>query len=44
MNPYCATCLNAHNGINGRYCNKNRRYVEHDKAPVCDHGPLTIKD
>ncbi len=34
-NSQCAACANAHNGINGRYCRKLGRYVEHSGAPRC---------
>lgn len=35
-NPYCETCHLAHNGLNGRYCEQLRRYVEHEKEPRCN--------
>lgn len=35
-NPYCTTCLNAHNGLNGRFCNVLGKYVEYDKTPKCE--------
>lgn len=35
-NSLCATCPAAHNGINGRYCHRLSRYVEHDKEPKCN--------
>lgn len=36
VNPLCAACPRAHNGINGRYCEQLRRYVEHDTHPRCN--------
>ena len=35
-NNYCAICANAHNALNGRYCNVLRRYVEYAKVPPCE--------
>lgn len=32
MNPDCHHCSLSHESINGTYCNKLRRYVEHGKA------------
>ena len=34
----CHRCPLAHNGINGRYCEALKRYVEHDKVPPCTPG------
>lgn len=34
-NPVCQSCPLAHNGINGRYCKKLSRYVEHNAQPPC---------
>lgn len=34
-NPLCQTCQLARNNINGRYCSKIQRYVEHDTTPAC---------
>ena len=33
-NP-CSSCPNAHNGINGRYCNMFKKYVEYMQSPIC---------
>lgn len=35
FNLPCRQCPNAHNGINGRYCNVFNKYVEYDKSPIC---------
>lgn len=35
-NTYCATCLNAFNAINGRFCTVMRHYVEYAPAPMCE--------
>ncbi len=32
----CSTCPTAINCINGRYCTKLKKYVEHDKEPKCE--------
>lgn len=34
----CAACPEAHNGINGRWCGRVRRYVEHDAKEPCGGG------
>lgn len=31
----CLQCTMAHEGINGRYCNVIKMYVEHVAAPPC---------
>lgn len=41
MNTVCATCNNAYNGINGRYCRLLNHYVEYDKAPKCNNKTTT---
>nr|DAU56172.1 MAG TPA: hypothetical protein [Caudoviricetes sp.] len=33
-NP-CKTCSHAHNGINGRYCNMFKKYVEYMQSSIC---------
>lgn len=35
MHPKCKICSEAHNGLNGRYCLRLKRYVEHSAAPPC---------
>lgn len=35
-NPICAVCPTAFNGLNGRYCSRLQRYVEHTTIPVCN--------
>ncbi len=34
-NVMCATCKRAHNGVNGRYCNELKQYVERSTTPPC---------
>lgn len=34
-NTTCAVCDRAHNGLNGRYCDVLKRYVEYEKSPIC---------
>ncbi len=34
-NARCALCAEAHESLNGRYCRRLRRYVEHREAPLC---------
>ncbi len=34
-NQYCSSCQRSHNGLNGRYCNYVKRYVEYAKTPPC---------
>lgn len=36
MSSVCDKCEQAHNGLNGRYCNKLKRYVEHSKTKQCE--------
>ena len=36
MNIACKTCADAHNGINGRYCEVLKMYVEHREMKACD--------
>lgn len=36
MNVVCKTCSDAHNGINGRYCEVLKRYVEHIELQACE--------
>lgn len=31
----CSECPNAHNGLNGRFCNKVGVYVEYNTTPIC---------
>ena len=34
-NPECAVCKEAFNGLNGRYCNRLKKYVEYAAQPLC---------
>ena len=34
-NAFCASCRHTYRAINGLYCSKLRRYVEHAKTPPC---------
>lgn len=34
-NNLCAQCPKAHDSINGRYCNKLRKYVQYATEPPC---------
>jgi len=34
-NKICAACTKAHNGVNGRFCNVLKCYVEYSKKPQC---------
>ncbi len=34
-NGCCRACPLAHNGLNGRYCNRVGLYVEHASEPPC---------
>lgn len=36
MNDKCRNCNDAHNGINGRHCNKLDRYVDYNITPPCE--------
>ncbi len=36
-NLVCRHCPEAHDGLNGRYCNVLRRYVEYDRLPKCNN-------
>lgn len=36
MNIACKTCADAHNGINGRYCEVLKRYVEQNESKACE--------
>lgn len=40
-NDECAVCINAFDGINGRYCHKLHRYVEHAATPPCQPSQLS---
>lgn len=33
--PQCALCEQAYKGINGRYCNVLKKYVEYAATPQC---------
>lgn len=35
-NPQCATCEKAYNGLNGRFCNVLKKYVEYAAKPLCN--------
>lgn len=35
-NARCAKCRDAHEGINGRYCNILKIYVEYAEKPKCN--------
>lgn len=41
-NKICAECSIAQNSLNGRYCNKLRKYVEYAKAPPC--GKTSVQE
>ena len=32
--------IHAHNGINGRYCNMFKKYVEYMQSPICINKKL----
>jgi len=34
-NDICHQCVEAHNALNGRYCNRLQKYVEYAKEPLC---------
>lgn len=34
-NPICASCAMAHTGLNGRFCDKIKKYVEYSQQPPC---------
>lgn len=38
MNEQCRTCAHGRNCINGRWCEKLRKYVQYDKKPLCEDG------
>lgn len=38
--PQCAACAEAINAINGRYCLRLRRYIQHQPQPLCKKEPL----
>ena len=40
-NDECLVCVNAFNGINGRFCHKLGRYVEHAQEPPCQPTHLS---
>ena len=40
-NDECMVCVNAFNGINGRFCHKLRRYVKHEPTPPCHPTKLS---
>lgn len=40
-NDECQVCINAFNGINGRFCCKLHRYVEYAVVPPCQPTQLS---
>lgn len=38
MNERCRTCAHGRNCINGRWCEKLKKYVEYAKELECDEG------
>ena len=34
-NPFCLSCRQSYNALNGRYCTLLNRYVEHASVPPC---------
>lgn len=34
----CLACAESHEGINGRYCDRYRRWVEHGAVAGCDRA------
>ena len=42
MNEQCRTCAHGRNCINGRWCEKLRKYVQYDKKP-CKKGKIILK-